>query len=117
MKEPQEKEMSELEGYWKQYQKYVKSLKGWYNNQSGVTKRFLKYGGWIGIQFWLIRAPMTMLFTGMFPEIIDFQLFKFPGYLLASFASGTILAIVGFFISELWIWRRKSDEEDKPDAV
>ena len=117
MTETQEKPISELKEYWKQYQKYVQAFTDWYQSRSDVTKRFLKYGGWIGLQFWLIRAPMTVLFTGMFPEIIDFQLFKFPGYLLASFTSGTILAIVGFFISEWWIWKKPIDKEKPKDAV
>lgn len=109
--------MTELKEYWEQYQEQVNSLLGWYQSQSGVTKRFLKYGGWIGLQFWLIRAPMTVFFTNAFPEIVNLQILKFPGYLLASFTSGTILAIVGFFISEWWIWRKPKDEGEPNNEV
>ena len=108
--------MTELKEYWEQYQEYVNSFLGWYQTRSGITQRFLKYGGWIGLQFWLIRAPMTVLFTNVFPEIVDLQLLKFPGYLLASFLSGTILAVVGFFLSEWWIWGKPKDES-KEDEV
>jgi len=114
MNEPQEDEGIKLEEYWKTYTRYVEAFTEWYHKQSGPVQRFLKYGGWIALQFWIIRAPMTVLFTGMFPEIISLNLFihilEFPGYLLASFTSGTILAIVGFFLSEKWIWGQKKDE-------
>ncbi len=102
--------MTELKEYWKQYLSYVSTLTGWYQNQAGVVQRFLKYGGWIALQFWLIRAPMTMFLTNIFPEVIALAFIKFPGYLLASFTSGTLLAIAGFFLSERWIWRPKKDE-------
>ncbi len=113
--------MTELEGYWKQYvghiegvSKWFENLKKWYGKQSGILQRFIKYGGWIFIQFWIIRAPMTVLFTGMFPEIVKLNLFihviQFPGYLLASFTSGTLLAIVGFLLSEKWIWKPRKEE-------
>ena len=100
--------------YWKQYVGYMEKFTTWYNGQSGILQRFLKYGGWIFLQFWIIRAPMTVLFTGMFGETITINLFihvfDVPGYLLASFISGTLLAIVGFFISDMWIWGSKKDE-------
>ena len=102
--------MTELKDYWKQYTGYIEALTDWYQNQSGIFQRFMKYGGWIAIQFWIIRAPMTVFFTNAFPETIELLLLKFPGYLLASFTSGTLLAIVGFFLSEKWIWRPKKDE-------
>jgi len=100
--------------YCKKHLEKLIKLKEWYQNQSGPLQRFLKYGGWIALQFWIIRAPMTVWFTGRFPEIISLDLIinvlEFPGYLLASFTSGTILAIVGFVLSERWIWRPKKDE-------
>lgn len=102
--------MTELKEYWDQYLSYVSSLTGWYQNQTGVFQRFMKYGGWIALQFWLIRAPMTIFLTNIFPEIIKFPFIQFPGYLLASFISGTLLAIVGFILSEKWIWRPPKDE-------
>ena len=114
MNEPQEDEGIKLEEYWKTYTGYIESLTEWYHKQSGPVQRFLKYGGWIALQFWIIRAPMTVLLTGMFPETIRLNLFihvlEFPGYLLASFTSGSLLAIVGFFLSERWIWKVKKDE-------
>ena len=110
----EQEETNELREYWRTYTRYIESLTEWYQNQSGLFQRFMKYGGWIFIQFWIIRAPMTVFFTGMFPEIVRLNLFihvlEFPGYLLASFTSGTLLAIVGFFLSEKWIWRPKEDE-------
>ncbi len=106
--------MSELEEYWKTSIGYMEKLSSWYQDQSGLLQRFIKYGGWIFIQFWIVRAPMTVLFTGLFPGTITLNLFihviTFPGYLLASFTSGTLLAIVGFFLSERWIWRQEEDE-------
>jgi len=102
--------MTDLEDYWAQYLGHIKTLTEWYHNQSGSLQRFLKYGGWIALQFWIIRAPMTVFFTNSFPDIIEIPFFKFPGYLLASFTSGTLLAIVGFFLSEWWIWRPDTDE-------
>lgn len=100
--------MTELKEYLKSYRDLINRLTYWYDNQSGILQRFLKYGGWIAIQFWIIRAPMTVLLTGIFPEIIKLNLFihilEFPGYLLASFTSGSLLAIVGFILSERWIW-------------
>ena len=102
--------MTELKDYWKQYTGYIESLTDWYRNQSGIFQRFMKYGGWIFLQFWIIRAPMTVLLTGMFPETVSLLVISFPGYLLASFTSGTLLAIVGFLLSERWIWRPKKDE-------
>ena len=102
--------MTELKDYWKQYTGYIEKLTDWYQNQSGVFQRFMKYGGWIFLQFWIVRAPMTVLFTGMFPETVSLLVISLPGYLLASFTSGTLLAIVGFFLSEKWIWRKKKDE-------
>ena len=102
--------MTDVKDYWKQYMGYIESLTDWYQNQSGVFQRFMKYGGWIFLQFWIIRAPMTVLFTGMFPETVSLLMISFPGYLLASFTSGTLLAIAGFFLSEKWIWRPKKDE-------
>ncbi len=103
--------MTELKAYWKQYLEHVNTLTGWYKNQTGILQRFLKYGGWIFIQFWIIRAPMTVFLTNIFPETISFLVIGFPGYLLASFTSGTVLAIVGFFLSEKWIWRKMENEE------
>jgi len=100
----------ELGDIWKTYTGYIEKLTEWYGNQSGILQRFLKYGGWIAIQFWIIRAPMTVFFTGCFPETIELLFLKIPGYLLASFTSGTLLAIVGFFLSEWWIWRPRKDE-------
>lgn len=100
--------MGELQEYWDQYLKYVNTLLGWYNQLPEIMQRFIKYGGWISLQFWVVRAPMTVFLANTFPETIDFFI-KFPGYLLASFLSGTILAIVGFFISEWWIWRKPVD--------
>ena len=105
--------MTELKDYWSQYLGYIKSLTEWYNGQSGPFQRFMKYGGWIAIQFWVIRAPMTVFFTNSFPETIELLLVSFPGYLLASFTSGSLLAIVGFFISEWWIWRSPKVEAPK----
>jgi len=114
MTEPQEDEGINLKEYWKTYTGYIEKFTDWYGNQSGLFQRFMKYGGWIALQFWIIRAPMTVLFTGMFPETISLNLFihilEFPGYLLASFTSGTLLAIVGFFLSERWIWRSQEAE-------
>jgi len=114
MIEPQNGEGINLTEYWKKYIEYIEGLREWYQKQSGPVQRFLKYGGWIALQFWVIRAPMTVLFTGMFPETISLNLIihiiEFPGYLLASFTSGTLLAIVGFFLSEKWIWRTNKDE-------
>ena len=105
--------MGELQEYWEQYIDYFNSFIGWYNQLPGVMQRFMKYGGWISLQFWVVRAPMTVFLTNVFPETIRvnlfIHLFEFPGYLLASFTSGTLLAIVGFFISEGWIWRKKVD--------
>jgi len=46
----------------------------------------------------------------MFPETVSLLVLNIPGYLLASFTSGTLLAIAGFFLSERWIWRPKKDE-------
>ena len=102
--------MTELEDYWKQWTGYINTLTDWYQDQSGLVKRFIKFGGWTFIQFWIIRAPMTMLFTNLFPATISLILLSFPGYLLASFTSGTLLAIVGFVLSEKWIWKREKDE-------
>ena len=110
----EQEEPNELMEYWKSYTGYIEKFTEWYHNQSGPFQRFMKYGGWIAIQFWIIRAPMTVLFTGMFPKIVRLNLLihilEFPGYLLASFISGTLLAIVGFFLSEKWIWRSNKDE-------
>ena len=110
----EQEETNEIMRYWKTYTGYIETLTEWYQNQSGLFQRFMKYGGWIFIQFWIVRAPMTVFFTGIFPEIVRLNLFihilEFPGYLLASFLSGTLLAIVGFFLSEKWIWRTKEDE-------
>lgn len=102
--------MADLKDYWKQYIGYIESFTDWYQNQAGIFQRFMKYGGWIFIQFWIISAPMTVFLTNTFPDTIGLVFVSFPGYLLASFTSGTILAIVGFFLSEKWIWRPKKDE-------
>lgn len=101
--------MADLKDYWKQYTGYIESLTDWYQNQSGIFQRFMKYGGWIFLQFWIIRAPMTVFLTNAFPESISLILVSIPGYLLASFTSGTLLAIVGFLLSEKWIWRKKDE--------
>ena len=114
MTEPQEDKEINLKEYWNTYMGYIRTLNEWYQKQSGLFQRFLKYGGWIALQFWIIRAPMTVLFTGMFPETISLNLFihilEFPGYLMASFTSGSLLAIVGFVLSERWIWGVKKDK-------
>ena len=113
MTEPQE-DKEYMKEYWDTYTGYIETLYEWYQKQSGLFQRFMKYGGWIALQFWIIRAPMTVLLTGMFPETISLNLFihvlEFPGYLLASFTSGSLLAIVGFVLSERWIWKAKKDE-------
>ncbi len=96
--------MTELKEYLKSYRDLINRLTYWYDNQSGILQRFLKYGGWIAIQFWVIRAPITVWLTGIFPESISLILIDVPGYLLASFTSGSLLAIVGFVLSERWIW-------------
>jgi len=114
MTKPQEDEGINIESYWKTYTGYIETLTKWYQKQSGPLQRFIKYGGWIFIQFWVIRAPMTIFFTNSFTETIKINLFihilEIPGYLLASFTSGTLLAIVGFILSEKWIWRIKKAE-------
>ena len=102
--------MTELKQLLEDYRDFMNRITYWYDSQSGILQRFLKYGGWIAIQFWIIRAPMTVLLTGIFPERISLILIDIPGYLLASFTSGSLLAIVGFILSERWIWGSKTDE-------
>ena len=68
MTEPQEDKEINLEEYWSTYTGYIETLYEWYQKQSGLFQRFMKYGGWIALQFWIIRAPMTVLLTGIFPE-------------------------------------------------
>lgn len=100
--------MTDDGGYPYKIYELLERITDWYHDQSGLFQRFIKYGGWIAIQFWIIRAPMTILLTGIFPETIRLNLFihviAFPGYVLASFTSGSLLAIVGFLLSEWWIW-------------
>lgn len=106
--------MTEDEGYSYKIYDLIERLTEWYQDQSGLFQRFMKYGGWIALQFWIVRAPMTVFLTNTFPETIRLNLFihilTFPGYVLASFTSGTLLAIVGFFLSEWWIWGAGEDE-------
>ena len=105
----EQEETNELMDYWKQYIGFIEKVTEWYQNQSGPFQRFMKYGGWIALQFWIVRAPMTIFLTNAFPETVDLVLLRFPGYVLASFTSGSLLAIVGFFLSEWWIWRAPKD--------
>lgn len=59
--------------------------------------RFVKYGTWILLEFWLVKGPMTWLFT----DIVGLW------YVLSAFIAGTVCTVIGFGLSELWIWKAR----------
>lgn len=66
-------------------------------DKDAQLKRFTKFGVSLFIEFWLLRAPL------------EWAMVNLAGwhYLVSSFLSGLILAIVGFFLNDGWIWRKK----------
>jgi len=69
-------------------------------SKNGKFNRFFKYGLWIMLEFWFVKGPMTWMFT----DLLGIW------YVLSAFIAGTICTIIGFFLSDLWIWadrRRK----------
>jgi len=76
--------------------------------ENTVFMRFFKYGFWIAVQFWLLRAPMVWLIVGRIPGNINLLIHTVPSYLVADFVVGLILAVAGFLVSEGWIWRGSS---------
>lgn len=67
---------------------YVK--KAWF-------QRFTKYGLWLTIEYWLVKGPITIFFT----DILGLW------YVISAFIAGVICALIGFVLSEFWIWREK----------
>lgn len=72
-----------------------------------VFARFVKYGGWIALQFWALRAPLVWFLVGLFPKDINLLIHTVPSYLVADFIVGLTLAVLGFLVSEGWIWKMK----------
>lgn len=64
-------------------------------------QRFTKYGTWITAEYWLVKGPLTLFFT----EALGFW------YVLSAFIAGTVCTVVGFGLSELWIWKGKKRRE------
>lgn len=67
--------------------------------RSPKFQRFTKYSTVLLLQFWLLRIPMIWFFT----EVTHIW------YGLSDFMAAIILAILGFFYSELWIWKGKKN--------
>lgn len=74
--------------------KYVK-LDEYYRTHATFQK-FVKYGSWITMEYWLVKGPLTILFTSLFHL----------WYVLSAFLAGLICTIIGFVLSHYWVWRR-----------
>ena len=84
--------------------KLIKLTGEYYRDSAPIVQRFLKYGGWIAFQFWIIRAPFTWWMVGIIPDKVNLFIHTVPDYILADFIAGLILAVAGFFVSEYKIW-------------
>ena len=60
-------------------------------------QKFTKYGSWITLEYWIIKGPMTMLFT----EMLGLW------YVTSAFIAGLICTVIGFFLGEFWVWRKR----------
>jgi len=58
-------------------------------------REFCRFAFSTFIIFWLVRSPMTFIFT----EIFHFH------YLFSSFSSGVILSIIGFIVNKFVVFR------------
>lgn len=65
-------------------------------------QRLVKYGSSTLVVYWLVKAPLIAIFTAIMPE-----LFFIPSYLMGAFIAGLIVTLIGFVLSDLWIWRRR----------
>jgi hypothetical protein len=93
-------ERDELE----QVEVYLELAWKYYQESSPIVQRFLKYGGWIAFQFWIIRAPLTWWMVSVIPDKVNLLIHTVPDYIVADFIAGLILAVAGFFVSEYQIW-------------
>lgn len=87
-----------------QINKITESAWKYYQDSAPVVQRFLKYGGWIAFQFWVIRAPVTWWMVGIIPDKVNLLIHTVPDYILADFIAGLFLALAGFLVSENMIW-------------
>jgi len=71
-----------------------KKIGEWYLNV-GWFQRFIKFSTSTFIVYWLIRAPMIVFFT----DVLGIW------YVMSTFIVGLILSLIGFAISEGWIWK------------
>ena len=61
-------------------------------------KRFVKSTLWSFGAYWLIRAPLQVIFT----EVLGIW------YVLSNFMAGCVLLVIGFIVGEFWIWKDKN---------
>lgn len=59
-----------------------------------LLQRFTKYGSWISLEYWIIKGPLTALFT----ERLGLW------YIVSAFFSGLICTVIGFFLNDSWVW-------------
>lgn len=60
-------------------------------------RRFVKFGLSTFVVFWVVKGPMIWVLT----DVLGVW------YLLSAFVAGVIVTIVGFVLSELWVWKKK----------
>ena len=72
------------------------TVANWYKTKSWFN-RFTKFGVSTFIVYWGVRAPMMVGFT----DVLGVH------YVLSAFIVGIILSLIGFVISEGWIWGKK----------
>lgn len=67
-----------------------------------TLREFIKYGSWISLQFFALRAPMVWLMV----EKVGVH------YIMADYVAGLILAVAGFFVSKFWIFKFTRGEDE-----
>ncbi len=69
---------------------------------NGKLKRFIKLASWTFLVYWTVRTPMQIFFT----DVLGIW------YVTSNFIAGCILMVVGFLVSEFWIWGDKGGKEN-----
>lgn len=60
-------------------------------------RRFVKFGSSTFVVFWVVKGPMIWVLT----DALGIW------YVLSAFVAGVIVTVMGFILSELWVWKKK----------
>jgi len=81
-----------------------KFMQNYYMNHA-TFRRFTKYAVSTFVIYWVVKGPLIWLLTLLLPSINLFLIIV-PDYVLSAFVVGVLVSLIGFLLSEGWIWRK-----------